>query len=100
MKYITTSKGEFCISEIVPSKGGNIIIQGIEYKVIGKLSGITEEQASEIVDNSMMNSFFYKNYINEGFKGRTWLHSSIQSLHSLLESKGFEIKENTYIFKI
>ena len=102
MKQIETSKGKFIVKDI-PSL--DLVYDDklndylLSLKRI-KLSKITEEEASEIVDNSMMNTLCYENYINEGFKGRTWFNSAIQSLHSLLESQGIEITNNTYIFKV
>lgn len=66
-----------------------------------KLSEITEEQASEVIKMTWINDNIkfckYKNYIQDG-KGS--YSSAIESLHSLLKSKGIEITPNTYIFKL
>lgn len=68
------------------------------------LSEITELEASSIVDFILLD---YKNksyklfrdykLSNDIYSGRL---SAIYSLHSLLESQGIEITQNTYIFKV
>lgn len=111
MKKIETSRGKFIVMDVDYNQHCFVRIglkstamynsrELFDYDESYKLSEITEEEASEIVDNSMMNTLCYENYINEGFKGRTWFNSAIQSLHSLLESQGIEITNNTYIFKV
>ncbi len=70
-----------------------------------KLSEITEEQASEIVDLFSLQYNKYKRvyslYNLENINHNiNHTFSSIQSLHSLLKSQGIEITNNTYIFKV
>lgn len=74
MKYLTTSKGRFVLSGLVLDKGGNIEIQNTEYKVIGKLSEITEKESRDIIDSTAY-------------------------LIRVLNSQGIKMTDNTYIFK-
>ena len=70
-----------------------------------KLSEITEEQASEIAEESLDSHLdtFYKCYNLNEVEEVEWeddfiYTSAIDSLHSLLKSKGIKITNNTYIF--
>ena len=70
-----------------------------------KLSEITEEKASSIVDLFQLQYHKYKRiyqlYNLENINQKlNHTFSAIQSLHSLLESQGIEITNNTYIFKV
>lgn len=66
-----------------------------------KLSEITEEKASSIVDLYKFQHNSTKLVYDLHEIGiRKWTTSAIQSLHSLLESQGIEITNNTYIFKV
>lgn len=80
-----TSKGRFLVSESD---------EHYDYRFIGLLSRITEEQASEIVqiDEHFHGKDYYKNYINNN---KNFLNP-IESLHSLLKSKGIHLFENPY----
>lgn len=100
---ITTSKGEFLVvdSKDAPSSF-NSYLRDIEEKlgvqlITGyKLSEITEEGASKIVDE-LWNG--YKNYNsndNVGNYNRLVKNTAIESLHSLLKSKGIHLFENPY----
>ena len=75
--------------------------ESFKYEDCFKLSEITESDASSIVDESFNayneHSFvYYRYYVFSG----CYIVTAIQSLHSLLESKGIEITNNTYIFKV
>lgn len=98
MKEITTSKGVFKINTY--NKWNDLIIDANFYKLkfgenIFKLSEITEEQASEIVQdyNGLYNTF------TEKFVGNMTNYAYV-SLIDLIESHNIEINENTYIFKL
>ena len=82
---ITTSKGEFLLVDAIEKPNINTGI---------KLSEITEEQASEIVDKVMNNQHF-QNYNFKSYNDR-WVKTAIESLHSLLKSKGIHLFENPY----
>lgn len=93
-----TSKGEFLVVD------GKINLDTWDYKYplvfISKLSEITEEGASKIVDE-LWNG--YKNYNSDGMVGnynRLVKNTAIESLRSLLKSKGITELNNKYIFKI
>ena len=82
---IKTSKGDFLIyNDTYNNFGSNLV----NYKKGIKLSSITEEESSEIVEQESI-----------GF-GSEILKSYKDTLFNLLESHGIEITENTYIFKI
>lgn len=82
-----TSKGRFLVSESD---------EHYDYRFIGLLSRITEEQASEVVNEFKYHPTLIKkvfiDYLNEDF----YFESAIESLHSLLESKGIHLYENPY----
>ena len=101
-----TSKGRFLLidSEDAPSSF-NRYLRDIEEKLgvqltIGyKLSEITEEQASKVVDEFLFNANdgsdygdekVYKDYVAD----EIYLTNPIESLHSLLKSKGIHLFEN------
>lgn len=64
-----------------------------------KLSEITEEEASEIVDYSVLKQK-YSSY-SFGFSTHSYCYNSaIESIHSLLESKCITDLTNKYIFKL
>lgn len=97
MKEIETSKGRFLICD----DGCDEFESLLYFFRCYKLSEITEEQASSIVKMTWINNderlCRYKNY---DINGNGSFSSSIDSLHSLIESQGIEITNNTYIFKI
>lgn len=85
-----TSKGKFLLVDAIKKPN---IHTGI------KLSEITEEEASEIVDYSILKNM-YASY-NYGVCTNSYVYkSAIESLHSLLKSKGITDLSNKYIFKI
>lgn len=85
-----TSKGKFIIKEY--STFNDLIKDANFYKQkICKLSEITEEQASEIIDKVMSNQHF-QNYNFKGFADR-WVKSAIESLHSLFKANGIYLYE-------
>ena len=103
-RIIETRKGRFVVKYY--ETWSELIIDANFYKLklgvsIFKISEITEEQASEIVKMTWINNderlCRYKNY---DINGNGSFSSSIESLHSLLESQGIEITNNTYIFKV
>lgn len=94
--------------EFETSKGKWVLIDGSDLPKVDKiivendtnfikLSDITEEQASEIVQmtwiSDNINLCEFKNYDTNGNGS---LSSSIESLHSLIESKGVHLFENPY----
>jgi len=76
-----TSKGRFLVSESD---------EHYDYRFIGLLSRITEEQASEIVD---IKGDRFQDYNHVSCCDR-WCNTAIESLHSLLKSKGIHLFEN------
>lgn len=100
-KTIETSKGSFLVKDI-PSL--DLVYDDklndylLSLKRI-KLSEITEEQASEIVQQSI-HTDLYAHYVKDIEVNTFCYNSAIQSLHSLIESQGIEITNNTYIFKV
>lgn len=97
-----TSKGRFVV--IDNNQDDTQVIQFLKdipyssYMNRIKLSDISEEQASEIVDKVMNNQHF-QNYNFKSYNDR-WVKTAIESLHSLLKSKGITYLSNKYIFKI
>ena len=100
MKEIETSKGKWKLVEIKSIQEGQYYVDKIG-SFHYKLSEITELEASSIVDESFNtyneHSFVYYGYYV--FSG-CYIVTAIQSLHSLIESQGIEITNNTYIFKV
>lgn len=89
-----TDKGDFLLVD-EDSEGKVNLPQGVEYSEIGRLRTLTEEQASEIVDNFELYggvNVGYKNYENE----EPTLDTAIESLHSLIKSKGIFLFENPF----
>ena len=82
--------------EIIETSKGMFVVKYLRFIPLDcngiKLSEITEEQASEIVNN--VNDKMYIRYSDFTRRCKT----AIESLHSLLESKGIKITNNTYIF--
>ena len=97
MIEIETSKGRFLVCNDDCDEFESLLYFFREYK----LSEITEEEASSIVDETFNayneHSFVYYGYYV--FSG-CCIITATQSLHSLLESQGIETTQNTYIFKI
>jgi|SRR5690606_6287752 len=94
-----TSKGRFLLVDnpLLPQA------MSITTKYI-KLSEITEEQASEIVDSDdEYGVIMYQNYQTASMQYFDEQITAIESLHSLLKSKGILEQKtfyNPYIFKI
>lgn len=89
-----TRKGKFLIVE----NNLSILIQILHYlyQRIGLLSGLTEEQASEIVDSLTWNftngtsGKSYRNYLAKSeFDFQPVVPTALESLHSLIKSKGW-----------
>lgn len=82
-----TSKGRFVVKDLrfIPLDCNGI-----------KLSEITEEQAREIVE---LKEDRFQDYNHISCCDR-WCNTAIESLHSLLKSKGITDLSNKYIFKI
>lgn len=102
MREIETSKGRFVV--IDDKKKTHypfhmyIQLYGDNYY---KLSEITELEARGIVDEYCVNDNVYLTmYVDYLNKPLNCYKSAIQSLHSLIESQGIEITNNTYIFKV
>lgn len=65
-----------------------------------KLSEITEEQVSDIVDEPLFGKH-YRDYtfiptLDDSYAGEFRLNTAIESLHSLLKSKGIHLFENPH----
>ena len=82
MKRIETSKGLWEVVEVNSMQQGQFYVDTLISEHY-KLSEITEEEASSIVNDYCVK---YKN--------------PLQCLKGLLESKGIEITNNTYIVKV
>lgn len=103
MKTIETSKCIFYIKDIpsldlVYNDKLNEYLLSLE---IIKLSEITEEQASEIVEDGFnaYNEHSFKLY-NDIIVSGSYVVTALQSFYSLLESHNIEITNNRYIFKV
>ena len=95
MKEIETSKGRFIVTDI----NGEVRIYNAQW--FKKLSEITEEEASSIVDSDDdYGVTMYQNYRTTSMQYFDEQITAIQSLHSLIKSQGIEITNNTYIFKV
>lgn len=78
--------------EFKTSKGSFMLVDSIEIEGI-KLSEITEEQASEIVDKKIG----YKNYLESTDVISNYsCVTATKSLHSLIKSKGAYLYENPH----
>ena len=90
---IETSKGKFGVVEnpILPQS------LSITSKYI-KLSEITENEASDIVENHETYTDRYKDYLYD--KEYIYSIGEKHSLWTLLESHNIEITNNTYIFNV
>lgn len=86
---ITTDKGEFLLVDGDVAKGG-IKHEDKIYYYFCDAKNITEEQASEIVDYFTEYSKRYQDYERLEFAYLT----AIESLHSLLKSKGIHLFRN------
>lgn len=112
---LTTNKGEWLVVDMPKSSHGIKVFNDIDrpyisyfighdtYReyFIGKLheisfiSEITEEQAAEVVECSIHTNLF-AHYVNEIPVNTYCYKSSIESLHSLIKSKGYHLFENPY----
>ena len=118
-KTIETSKGRLVVVNVpidvvfISQEGLVRFEDDIEYTPLisekvqraYKLSEITENEASSIVDLFQLQYNKYKRiyqlYNLENINQKlNHTFSAIESLHSLLESQGIEITNNTYIFKV
>lgn len=84
-KTIETSKGLWQVVEINTYQEGQYYVDTIG-SCYYKLYEITEEEGGEIVSSLVKNNESAKSYVF--------------TLHSLFESQGIEITNNTYIFKV
>ena len=100
MRQIKISKGRFVVTDDKKETHYpfHVYIQlyGDNYY---KLSEITEEEASSIVQQSI-HTKLYAHYVKDIEVNTFCYESAIESIHSLLESQGIEITNNTYIFKV
>lgn len=99
---ITTIKGDFIAVEIPDSQRYNLSRMAIKndfYRLVCKLSEMTEEDASKVVDEYKWSKSFkaYYNYV-----GRQTFDTftALNSFDTLLKSKGIDVnKGNWYLFK-
>lgn len=96
MQTIETNKGKFVVTDNLEEI--NRWINNGRFLGINCLNSLTEKQASEIVYSWTQNYTGWIMYMNYHTKFIDHSLSAIQSLHSLLESKGIEINKNTHIF--
>lgn len=102
MKEITTSKGVFIVCDKSKLSWSDRFYINYRIKENCQVLKLTEQQASEIVDETIMyekhkiKCYRYRSYIG----GFVAFDNSIDSLHSLIKSHNIEINENTYIFKV
>lgn len=96
-----TIKGDFVL---VDNRGranyydviSDFIMRGVNLKYINQIKDITEKQASNIVDNPTSDGF-YPRYWNFEDGNTMWYclkDNALESLHSLLKSKGVYLYEN------
>lgn len=94
----TTRKGTFLIIDFMENlseftaKNTTFTHEEKRYNLVALLKTITEEQASEVVDENKLGYFLYENGSNN--MGWVTTGSAIDSLHSLIKSKGFHLFEN------
>ena len=88
-----TSNGEFLVVDGNDYRYPHYMFTkfGLRYVVV---SEITEEQASNIVESNIAGRFLSYDSLYENYR------NSIESLHSLLKSKGITELNNKYIFKL
>lgn len=101
---LETSKGRFLLVDMVidiwtpeDEKSSTLYLEGETYQVMSciKLSEITEEQASIIVDsNDEYGVVMYQNYQTTSMQYFDEQITAIESLHSLLKSKGVHLFKN------
>lgn len=89
-----TSKGEFLVVDDVNDIGKNIPYDLVTK--IGYIKNLTEEQASEVVESFTQEINNYTCHFNYVLNTHDITINSIESLHSLLESKGINLFENPY----
>ena len=98
MKIIETSKGKFIITDDLEKI--NRWINNGRYEYICQVRRCNEKVASSIVDeDNEYGVTLYQNYATTSMQYFDEQLSATESLHSLLESQGVEITQNTYIFK-
>ena len=102
-RIIETSKGKFIITDDLEKI--NRWINNGRYEHICQVRICNEKEASEIIDLFQLQYNKYKRiyqlYNLENINQKlNHTFSAIESLHSLLESQGIEITQNTYIFKV
>ena len=101
-KTIETSKGRFVVIEVSDWRLTKKQLYELEFPIVEKIGfihNITEKQASTIVQQSI-HTDLYAHYVKDIEVNTFCYKSAIQSLHSLLESQGIEITNNTYIFNV
>ena len=92
-------------SELISLEHNNGWINNGRYEYICQVTRCSEKAASEIIDLFQLQYHKYKRIyqlhnlenINQKLNHT---FSAIESIHSLLESQGIEITNNTYIFKV
>ena len=102
MTTIETQKGKFIVFDTeIETRPFHMFVQQYGCNYI-KISEITEEEASEIVDSVTEYSVVcFRDYSSErALEVYDANITPLQSLNSLLESHNIEITNNTYIFKV
>ena len=94
---LETSKGRFIITDDLEKI--NRWINNGRYEYICQVRRCNEKEASSIVQQSI-HTKLYAYYVKDIEVNTFCYESAIESIHSLLESQGIEITNNTYIFKV
>lgn len=83
-----TSKGGFCLVEA--HEYGDKWVNSGKHTYVCMLKRITEEKASEIVDDELYDYVLFRGHL------QNYCETAIESLHSLLKSKGIHLYKNPY----
>ena len=98
---ITTSKGDFVVVDVSTIGAIPYVKLLFNNKLICEISEATEEDAKLIVDeDNEYGVTMYRNYATTSMAYYDEQLTAIDSLHSLLKSKGIDINNgNWYLFK-
>ncbi len=107
MKTITTSKGEFVVVDYnYNTHRQDLYSLDIDIlERVGYINNITEEYAKGVVDEPLnifnpTNPYCVDDIVYKNYTGDAYYWSALESLYSLLKSKGIEVNNgNWYLFK-
>ena len=96
MIQFKTEKGEFVLVDVSTIGAIPYVKLLVNNKLICEISEATEEDARNLLKFIGAPWYGYKDYTNT----HNWFHTALDSLHSLLTSKGIDINNgNWYLFK-